>query len=78
MGATGVFFPVADGRSLTFSAIDDATFADAETGSTWNVLGQAVDGELAGSRLTALPHVDTFWFAWSAFRPDTLVLGPAP
>lgn len=76
IGATGVFFAEVDGRSLTFSAVDEATFTDAETGSTWNVLGQAVDGDLAGARLAALPHVDTFWFAWSTFRRDTMILTP--
>ena len=74
VGATGVFVPEVDGQLLTFSAVDDSSFTDAETGSTWNVLGQAVDGELAGAQLTAVPHVDTFWFAWSTFRTDTEVL----
>jgi len=41
------------------------------------VLGQAVGGELQGTQLEALPHVDTFWFAWSTFQPDTgLVTAP--
>jgi hypothetical protein len=74
VGATGVFVPVIDGRALTFRPLDSSTFIDGETGSTWNVLGAAIDGELAGSQLTALPHVDTFWFAWSTFRSDTTVL----
>ena len=39
-GATGVFVPQADGRPLTLSAAGDQ-FSDAETGSTWNVLGKA-------------------------------------
>ena len=74
VGATGVFVPEADGAPLTFSAEGDGTFTDAETGSTWNLLGEAVDGELAGTRLDAYVHVDTFWFAWSTFRPDTVVV----
>ena len=76
VGATGVFLPVAEGQELTFSAAGDATFTDAQTSSTWNVLGRAIDGELAGEQLTALPHVDTFWFAWSTFRNDTEILSP--
>jgi len=24
--------------------------------------------------LEAVPHVDTFWFAWAAFRPDSAVI----
>jgi len=40
----------------------------------WNLLGRAVDGPLAGPLLDAVPHVDTFWFAWAAFRPDSAVI----
>jgi hypothetical protein len=73
VGATAVFVPVVDGQSLTFSATDDG-FVDDETGSTWNLFGQAIDGPLEGSTLEAIPHVDTFWFAWSAFRPDSEII----
>ncbi|CAN5801974.1 DUF3179 domain-containing protein [soil metagenome] len=73
IGSTGVFVPVVEGDPVTFSAEDDA-FVDAETGSTWNILGTAVDGPLAGTQLEAVEHVDTFWFAWAAFRPDTTVV----
>jgi len=72
IGATGVFVPVVDGERLTFSA-SDGGFVDDETGSTWNLLGHAITGPLEGERLEAVVHVDTFWFAWSAFRPDTAV-----
>ena len=40
----------------------------------WNLLSDAVDGPLAGSRLEAVPHLDTFWFAWATFVPDTEIL----
>lgn len=73
IGATGVFIPVVDGQALTFSSTDDG-FVDAETGSTWNLLGQATDGPLSGSTLEAIAHVDTFWFAWSAFQPDSAII----
>ena len=73
VGATGVFIPVVDGQELTFTSADDELFVDDQTGSTWNVLGDAIDGPLAGSQLEAISHVDTFWFAWSTFRPDTEV-----
>ena len=62
--------PVIDGRVLTFQAAG-REFRGRETGSTWNLLGQAVKGPLAGRRLTAIPHVDAFWFAWAAFNPTT-------
>jgi hypothetical protein len=61
--------PVVDGRALTFAAAGDA-FTDAETGSTWTILGRAVEGPLAGTRLATVPHRNEFWFAWAAFFPD--------
>lgn len=74
VGATGVFSRVVDGQELTFERTDEG-FVDEQTGTTWNVLGEAVTGPLAGARLDAVPHVDTFWFAWGAFQPDTAVIG---
>jgi hypothetical protein len=43
VGSSGVFVPVVDGRTLSFQRSDDG-FVDDQTGSRWNVLGQAVDG----------------------------------
>jgi Protein of unknown function (DUF3179) len=73
VGASGVFIPVADGRTLSFQSTDDG-FVDDQTGSSWNVLGQAVDGPLAGTTLKPVVHVDTFWFAWGSFLPDTRIV----
>jgi Protein of unknown function (DUF3179) len=39
-----------------------------------NVLGQAVDGPLAGAALEPVIYVDTVWFAWGAFQPDTRIV----
>lgn len=72
VGATGVFDPVLDGETLTFTAEGDQ-FVDAQTGSVWNILGEATDGPLAGTRLTRLTSGDHFWFSWAAFKPDTLL-----
>ena len=74
VGATSVFSPVVEGRTLTFEAVPEG-FRDRETGSTWSLLGHATKGPLAGRRLTAVPHVDAFWFAWAAFNPATSVYG---
>jgi hypothetical protein len=71
VGATGVFLREVEGQVLTFSANGDGTFTDQETGSTWDILGLATAGSLAGTQLKAIPHHDTFWFAWAAFVPDT-------
>lgn len=70
VGATGVFVPQLEGRALTFAAAGPGRFRDKETGSTWDILGRAVEGELAGQRLPAVPHGNHFWFAWSVFQPE--------
>jgi hypothetical protein len=70
IGSVGVFRPMLDGRRLTF-AVRDGRVVDDQTASTWNVLGEATSGQLEGSRLPAVVHLDTFWFAWVGFRPDT-------
>ncbi len=68
-----VFVPEVDGVALTFSADGDGTFIDAETGSTWNIFGEATAGELVGTQLEQFVHIDTFWFAWIAFHPSSSV-----
>ncbi|MCH7745624.1 MAG: DUF3179 domain-containing protein [Chloroflexi bacterium] len=72
VGATGVFDPNLDGQKLTFRA-DGDSIMDNETGSVWNILGQAIEGPLAGKELTRIVHADHFWFAWAAFKPDTII-----
>ncbi len=70
VGQTGAFRrTLSDGRTLTFRAADGGAFVDEETGSTWNVLGEATDGPLRGRALEPVPHHDIFWFVWSAFQP---------
>ncbi len=73
VGATGVFVSEVDGRALAFRAEGDG-FVDDQTGSRWNVLGHAVDGPLVGTTLEPVVHVDTFWFAWGAFLPDSRIV----
>lgn len=70
VGATGVFNPVVDDQVLTFAA-DNGVITDVETRSTWNIFGKAIDGELLGRQLEQRIHIDTFWFAWIAFHPDS-------
>ncbi len=70
VGSAAVFLPVVDGRRLSFVADGDG-FRDTETGSTWNIAGRAVSGELAGAELEQIHHLDTFWFAWSSYHPQS-------
>jgi thiol-disulfide isomerase/thioredoxin len=65
--------PRLDGETLLFDANGDDTFTDRGTGSTWNLVGQAVDGPLEGARLDPVVHRNDFWFAWAAFNPDAPV-----
>lgn len=61
-----------DGRVLEFS-LQDGAIVDRQTGSHWNVLGEAVSGPLAGQRLEPAPGGVHFAFAWLAFRPESHV-----
>jgi len=76
VGATGVFDPNVDGQALTFtrkpgaaSSAGPEAFTDDQTGSTWSILGRALDGPLAGAQLQPIEHIDTFWFAAAAYDP---------
>ena len=73
VGSVGIFIPEADDRVLTFVA-EGGAFIDDQTSSTWNVFGRAIDGPLAGVELTEIPHLDTFWFAWFAYNPGTVLV----
>ncbi len=72
VGSTGVFVAQLDGKKLTFR-LQDGKFVDDQTGSVWNILGEAVEGEMKGKSLTPIIHGNHFWFAWGAFNPDTLI-----
>ena len=72
VGATGMFDADLDGQKLTFSLKDDR-FVDDQTGTSWNILGEALEGKMAGKSLTPIVHGNHFWFAWGAFNPDTLI-----
>ena len=72
VGSTGVFAPVTDGLSLTFT-VGEGVIIDEQTGSAWSILGEALTGPLAGAELEPIVHGNHFWFARAAFRPDTTV-----
>jgi len=66
----GAYRAVVDGNALTFS-FEDGLYVDAETGTRWNLSGEAVGGELGGRTLERLPSRYTFWFAYIGAFPDT-------
>jgi hypothetical protein len=68
VGAAAVFVRTAGGRTLDFEpGAKSAAFVDTQTGSTWNMSGEATAGPLEGTRLEQVPHDDQFWFAVAAF-----------
>jgi len=70
VGQSAMFDRLVGERSLTFER-REGRFRDRETGSTWNLAGEAVAGPLKGERLAPIAHGNHFWFAWVAFRPET-------
>ena len=59
-----------DGKSLDFE-VSDGSVRDRQTGSRWNIFGEAIDGNLSGKRLKSIDSGVHFAFAWLAFRPET-------
>ena len=78
VGSSVVFERQVGDRVLTFAPLEDGNFRDLETDSVWNFLGQAITGELAGEQLSQRVAFDHFWFAWSAFFPQTEVYTEEP
>ena len=71
IGSVAAFVAGVEGRALDFTRAADGTFRDQQTGTVWNLFGRAISGPLAGQRLTPVEHLDTFWFVWAAFQPET-------
>ncbi len=65
-----------DGQDLDFRVSGDR-ITDQQTGSTWDLVGRAVAGPLAGNRLTpVLDSYTSFWFSWASFQPETSIWRP--
>ena len=72
VGATSVFEAILDDIKLTFR-LDGERIVDDQTGSSWNIFGQALTGPLAGRQLRPIVHGHHFWFSWVVFKPDTII-----
>jgi uncharacterized protein DUF3179 len=70
VGAAAAYSRIVDEKVLTFAA-HGGEIIDLQTKSTWNLLGRAIDGPLKGRSLEPLDALDSFWFDWAAFHPDT-------
>lgn len=67
--ATGVYDRRLDGQALLLTAQGMHGAVDGE-GRRWNLLtGEGPEGK----RLTPLPHLRVYWFAWVDFYPKTLL-----
>jgi hypothetical protein len=70
------FDRIVDEQLLTFSVADTSgqILTDAETGSRWDLKGNAVSGPLAGTSLAPIAKSYTlFWFAWSVYHPNSVL-----
>jgi hypothetical protein len=74
VGSTGMFDRRHSGRILEFEPAGAGRFRDRSTGSEFDLLGHAVSGPLEGTKLTAIPHGNHFWFAWGVFKPKTRIV----
>ena len=72
VGTAGVFERTLERKVLTFKT-SGVRFIDTQTESTWNILGLATAGPLAGKRLTPVVSGTHFWFSWAVFKPKTRI-----
>lgn len=73
IGAAAAYSPAVDGEQLTYEA-RDGVIVDTQKGSSWNVLGLATDGPMAGTQLEPVVSANHCWFAWSVFQPETRII----
>jgi len=76
VGAAAAYIPRVGTRWLSF-AVEDGAFVDDQTRSTWTIAGESIAGPLQGQRLEVAIALDSFWFAWAAFHPETEIFRAA-
>jgi len=75
VGMATVYRRELDGYDLSF-VYESGVFVDEQTGSTWNIFGEATAGPLAGSALEQVNCFPAFWFAWAKTYPQTRLVTP--
>jgi hypothetical protein len=75
VGTAAAFARQLESKTLSFTFIGGKLIDD-QTKSEWNVLGQALSGELKGKQLTPVIAINHFWFSWVAFKPQTRIYTP--
>ncbi len=71
-----VYERIVAGKTVNFLS-QDGKLLDGATRSEWSYDGEALFGILRGSALTPVAAMDSMWFAWVAFYPDTEII-PRP
>ncbi len=73
--AGSIFDATIKSTTLSFF-LEQETFKDHQTKSTWTLAGKATNGPLKGLHLTPLATHNTFWFSWVAAFPHTTIYNP--
>ena len=71
VGAATTFSRQLDGQTLIF-VFDGDRIVDEQTGTEWDVLGQAMSGPKAGSQLEPVVSINHFWFVSQLIPLDRL------
>jgi hypothetical protein len=74
VGSAAAFDRRLAGRALDFQPAGPGVMSDLQTGSRWDVTGQAIAGPLRGAQLHRLHDLNAFWFAVAAFLPRARLL----
>jgi len=67
-----IFNRVLKSTELNFE-LKDGRIIDTNTNSVWNYDGVAIDGSLKGNKLKRVDAVQSFWYVWAGFYPQTAV-----
>jgi len=66
------------GRTLYFVTHENRGIVkDTATGSSWNMEGLCIEGELKGQQLTRVQAYQEFWHSWKQFHPRTIKYVPS-
>jgi hypothetical protein len=62
-------------RVLVFGCTETGDVYEHETGSLWNVMGEAVSGPLAGTQLVYVNSGVEEWYGFAAYHPHAEIYG---
>ena len=73
--SAAAFFRMIDEQELTFQ-LRDGLFQDQETGSIWDLAGEAISGPFKGRRLVPVPSLRSYWFSAVTAFPNLELYAP--